>query len=132
MGTNGAVTVTGREEPAGLTLRTSGLSARGLPEIAVTGLPPYLGQAWARILAVLAFRLAAAARSGDDVPATVALTPDDLRAAVGERSTGWDETVIGLRNDGEHLAPVPPGDFAGTLDQWRLDLATRLFPAARS
>ncbi|TNY35218.1 hypothetical protein [Thermomonospora catenispora] len=132
MGTNGAVSITGREEPAGLTLRTSGLSARGLPEIAVTGLPPYLGRAWARILAVLAVRLAAAVRSGGEVPSTLAFTPGDLRDVVGERSTGWSETVVGLRRDGEHLAPVPPEDFGGTLDQWRLDLAVRLFPAARS
>src|SRR5690606_32860380 len=100
MGTNGAVSITGREAPAGLTLRTSGLSARGLPEIAVTGLPPYLGRAWARILAVLAVRLAAAVRSGGEVPSTLAFTPGDLRDVVGERSTGWSETVVGLRRDG--------------------------------
>lgn len=132
MGTKGAVSITGREEPAGLTLRTSGLSARGLPEITVTGLPPYLGRAWARILAVLAVRLAATVGPGGEVPSTVAFTPDDLQGAVGERSTGWSETVVGLRREAGHLVPVPPEGFGGTLEQWWLDLAIRLFPAARS
>ncbi|MFD0540826.1 hypothetical protein ACFQY7_50460 [Actinomadura luteofluorescens] len=53
------IRVVGAEGPDGLTLRTRGLAARGLPELRADGLPPYLGQGWARVLAALARRLAA-------------------------------------------------------------------------
>ncbi|HEX2312118.1 MAG TPA: hypothetical protein VHJ17_00155 [Thermomonospora sp.] len=121
----GEVTIAGREDPDGLTLVTSGLSARGLPELTVTGLPPYLGQAWARLLAVLAHRLAA---TGPDVPPEVTLVPADL-AAIGERPGDWRQVTIALTREGDHLVPSPPpGTETG---RWRTELARLLFPAAR-
>jgi hypothetical protein len=129
-GAAGEVTIAGRETADGLTLVTRGLSARGLPEIAVTGLPPYLGRGWARLLAALAFRLAA--RAGD-VPERVTLTPDDLRAALGEPvSAGWSQITIGLARDGDLLTPEPPPDCTGPRERWHADLVTAIFPAARS
>ncbi|TDD95615.1 hypothetical protein [Actinomadura rubrisoli] len=108
----GEVRVMGAEGPDGLTLRTGGLSARGLPELRAGGLPPYLGQGWARVLGALARHLAASAR----IPREVVLAPD---VTIVLRATG----------DG-HLEPVPPpGQDA---EEWRRDVIVRLFPEARS
>ncbi|REE96001.1 hypothetical protein [Thermomonospora umbrina] len=136
----GEVTIAGREDADGLALVTRGLSARGLPELTVTGLPPYLGRAWARLLAVLAHRLAAGAAgagafpraASSEVPAQVTIVPDDLRAALNEPSGDWRQVTVLLVRDGDRLVPSPPADFDGPLDRWRADLATLLFPSARS
>ncbi|WP_433467445.1 hypothetical protein [Spirillospora sp. CA-128828] len=104
------VRIVGAEGPDGLTLRTSGLSARGLPELRASGLPPYLGQGWARVLAELARRLAATGEipGGEIAPGVeIRLTPAD---------------------DGT-LAPVPPP--GRDLAEWRRDVLLRLFPEAR-
>ncbi|SEG42649.1 hypothetical protein SAMN04489712_105151 [Thermomonospora echinospora] len=128
-GAAGEITIAGRETPAGLTLVTRGLAARGLPEITVTGLPPYLGRGWARLLAALAFRLAAHA---GDVPDRIALTPDDLRTALGEPvSAGCSQITVGLARHGDLLTPAPPPDYTGPRERWHTDLVTEVFPAAR-
>lgn len=106
------VRVAGSEGPDGLTLRTSGLSAGGLPELRVEGLPPYLGQGWARVLAALAQRLAA---SGE-IPASVVLGPGV-------------EISLTLAGDGALVAVPPPGSDPG---DWRRDVLLRLFPEART
>ncbi|TDC46317.1 hypothetical protein E1281_28210 [Actinomadura sp. KC345] len=112
------VRILGSEGPEGLTLRTSGLSARNLPELRVEGLPPYLGQGWARVLAALAQRLAASA----EIPERVTLAPDM-------------EICLTPAGDGD-LAPVPPpgrdADAGHDLDRWRRDVVLRLFPEART
>ncbi|QXJ24514.1 hypothetical protein AGRA3207_005850 [Actinomadura graeca] len=108
----GEVRIMGAEGPGGLTLRTAGLSARGLPELRAAGLPPYLGQGWARVLAALAGRLAA---SGE-VPDEVVLTPDvTVRLTPGA--------------DGTLVPGPPPGRDE---DEWRHDVVVRLFPEART
>lgn len=106
------VRVVGSEGPDGLTLRTAGLSARGLPELRVSGLPPYLGQGWARVLAALARRLAAAA----EIPGRVMLGPGV-------------EICLTPADDGA-LTPVPPPGHDP--DEWRRDVLLRLFPEART
>jgi hypothetical protein len=104
------IRVVGAEGPEGLSLRTSGLSARGLPELRADGLPPYLGQGWARVLAALAQRLAA---TGE--------VPDELAPGVGIRLTPAEDGT---------LEPVPPP--GRDLAEWRRDVLIRLFPEARS
>ncbi|MEU8122674.1 hypothetical protein AB0C21_28525 [Spirillospora sp. NPDC049024] len=104
------IRVVGAEGPEGLSLRTSGLSARGLPELRADGLPPYLGQGWARVLAALAQRLAA---TGE--------VPDELAPGV--------EIRLVPAEDGT-LEPVPPQ--GRDLGEWRRDVLIRLFPEARS
>lgn len=99
------VRVMGAEGPSGLTLRTSGLSARGLPELRAAGLPPYLGQGWARVLAALAQRLAATG----EVPGGV----------------GDVEIRLTLAADGT-LEPVPPPGREPA--EWFRDVVLRLFP----
>lgn len=103
------VRIVGVEGPDGLTLRTSGLSAKGLPEIRAAGLPPYLGQGWARVLAALARRLAETGEiPGGIADVEICLTPAE---------------------DGT-LTPVPPpGREPG---EWRRDVLLRLFPEART
>ncbi|SPT50310.1 hypothetical protein [Actinomadura madurae] len=101
------VRVMGAEGPSGLTLRTSGLSARGLPELRAAGLPPYLGQGWARVLAALAQRLAATG----EVPGGV----------------GDVEIRLTLAADGT-LEPVPPPGREPA--EWFRDVVLRLFPEA--
>ncbi|MBE1534245.1 hypothetical protein [Actinomadura algeriensis] len=104
------VRITGAEGPDGLSLRTAGLSARGRPELAVSGLPPYLGHGWARVLGALAGHVA----SAPEVPAEVALAPD---------------VVVRLERSGVRLVPVP-SDPALDVDEWRRDIVVRLFPEA--
>ncbi|MEV4000855.1 hypothetical protein [Actinomadura sp. NPDC049753] len=104
------IRVVGAEGPDGLTLRTSGLAARGLPELRAGGLPPYLGQGWARVLAALAQRLAA---TGE--------IPDELAPGVEIRLTPADDGT---------LAPVPPP--GRDLAEWRRDILLRMFPEARA
>lgn len=106
------VRIVGAEGPDGLTLRTSGLAAGGLPELRVEGLPPYLGQGWARVLAAVAQRLAAAG----EVPAAVTL------------GTGV-EISLTPAGDGV-LTPVPPPGQDG--GDWHRDVLLRLFPEART
>ncbi|NDU71599.1 hypothetical protein GWI34_03015 [Actinomadura sp. DSM 109109] len=104
------IRVVGAEGPDGLSLRTSGLAALGLPELRADGLPPYLGQGWARVLAALARSLAATGEIPDEiVPGVeIRLTP----AAGGTLAPG----------------PPPGRDLAG----WRRDVLLRLFPEARA
>ncbi|TDD68564.1 hypothetical protein E1293_36820 [Actinomadura darangshiensis] len=104
------VRVVGAEGPDGLTLRTLGLAARDLPELRADGVPPYLGQGWARVLAELAKRLAAAGG-----------IPDEPLPGIEIRLTP--------AGDGT-LAPVPPDDR--DLAAWRRDVVLRLFPEART
>ena len=109
------VRIAGSEGRDGLTLRTSGLSSRGLPELRVEGLAPYLGQGWARVLAALAQRVAASA----EVPSHVTLAPDV-------------EICLTFAEDGT-LTPVPPpgGRAPRTPGDWHRDVLLRLFPEAR-
>ncbi|GAA2420811.1 hypothetical protein GCM10010191_35160 [Actinomadura vinacea] len=112
------IRIVGAERPDGLELRTRGLAAHGSPELRVSGLAPYLGQGWARVLAALARRLAAA--PGTDaagIPAELDLSP---------------EVTVGLARDGDDLVPVPPRDFTGRPDDWRRDILLTLFPSAHS
>ena len=104
------IRVVGAERPDGLTLRTSGLSARGLPELRADGLPPYLGQGWARVLAALAQRLAATGEMPDEPAPGV-----EIRLTPAEGGT---------------LAPVPPP--GRDLAEWRRDVLLRMFPEARA
>lgn len=107
------VRIVGSEGPDGLTLRTSGLAARGLPELEVQGLPPYLGQGWARVLGRVARRLAEAP---GEIPAALVLAPD-----------------VEVRLDpaaGGALSVVPPS--GRDRDEWRRDVLLRLFPEARA
>ncbi|MEU8305691.1 hypothetical protein AB0C84_19220 [Actinomadura sp. NPDC048955] len=104
------IRVVGAEGPDGLTLRTRGLAARGLPELRADGLPPYLGQGWARVLAALARRLAA---TGE--------IPEELAPGV--------EIRLAPADDGT-LAPVPPS--GRDLAEWRRDVLLRMFPEARA
>lgn len=113
-GTLGEVRVVGAERPDGLELRTRGLASRGLPELRVRGLAPYLGQGWARILAALAGRVAA---SGGPPSGDVELAPD---------------VAFSLAPDEGHLVPGPPDGFTGRVDEWRREVVFRLFPSARS
>ncbi|GAA0569362.1 hypothetical protein ACN3XK_12485 [Actinomadura welshii] len=106
------VRIIGSEGPDGLTLRTSGLSAGNLPELRVAGLPPYLGQGWARVLAALARRLAASGQ----VPARITLGADV-------------EISLTPADDGALAPGPPPGDDA---DGWHRDVLLRLFPEART
>ncbi|WP_131738539.1 hypothetical protein [Actinomadura roseirufa] len=104
------IRIVGAERPDGLVLRTDGLAARGLPELRAGGLPPYLGQGWARVLGALARRLAAAA----EVPAELDLAPG---------------VTVRLERSAEGaLVPVPPP--GRDLDEWRRDVLLRLFPEA--
>ncbi|TDC60414.1 hypothetical protein E1200_30495 [Actinomadura sp. GC306] len=106
------VRIIGSEGPDGLTLRTSGLAAGDLPELCVAGLPPYLGQGWARVLAALARRLAASAQ-------------------VPERVTLGAEVEISLTPAGDGvLTPGPPPGHAA--EGWHRDVLLRLFPEART
>lgn len=102
------VRIVGAERPDGLTLRTIGLSARGLPEVRVEALPPYLGDGWARVLGTLARRLAA---TGEP--------PGELAPGVEVRFT--------TAADGALIPVPPPGRDAG----WHRDVLIRLFPEAR-
>ncbi|HEY8479962.1 MAG TPA: hypothetical protein VIL71_09050 [Spirillospora sp.] len=111
MNVTAEVRIVGAEGPDGLTLRTSGLSAGGLPELRAEGLPPYLGQGWARVLAALAQRVAA---SGE-VPASITLGADV-------------EIRLTLADDGVLIPGPPPGHGEG----WHRDVVLRLFPEART
>ncbi|WP_019629545.1 hypothetical protein [Actinomadura atramentaria] len=115
----GEVRVVGAERSGGLELRTAGLAARGLPEVRVTGLPPYLGQGWARVLGAVAARLAAA---GPVLPVLV-----DLDGGVVLRLVPEKEGTLAV-------APPPPpdGPAAAGVEAWRRDVLTRLFPEAVS
>jgi hypothetical protein len=110
----GEVRIVGAERRDGLELRTRGLADRGLPELRAEGLPPYLGQGWARILAELARRVAA---SGGRPPEEVELAPD---------------VAIRLTPDAGELVAVPPHGFTGPEGDWRREVVLRLFPSAGS
>ncbi|MBO2454536.1 hypothetical protein J4573_46135 [Actinomadura barringtoniae] len=111
MGESAEVRIVGVERDDGLVLRSSGLSARDLPELRVIALPPYLGQGWAQILGLLAQRVAASGH-----------IPDEVDLGPGG--------VVRLVQEEGHLTPLPPHGFKGSLDDWRRDLLTHLFPAA--
>jgi hypothetical protein len=104
------VRIVGAAGPDGLILRTVGLAARGLPELRAEGLPPYLGDGWARVLGALAQRLAA---TGEP--------PSELAPGVQIRFTEGA--------DGALVAGPPPGR---DLDEWCRDVLLRLFPEASS
>ncbi|WP_433149101.1 hypothetical protein ACQPZ8_10155 [Actinomadura nitritigenes] len=108
-----AVRIVGTERPDGLALRTAGLGERGLPELRADGLPPYLGQGWARVLGEAARVLAAAGGR----PAELALAPD-----VTVRLRPEEDGAVTL---------LPPAGHEGGLDEWRRDVVLRMFPAAR-
>ncbi|WP_289008413.1 hypothetical protein [uncultured Thermomonospora sp.] len=126
--THGEVTIAGRQTPEGLTLVTRGLAERGLPELAVTGLPLLLGRGWARLLAALAVRLAAC---GGDPPGDLTLTPDDVSAIGAAPRPGWSSLTVGLARDGDRLTPVPPPGYDGPPERWYADAVTRVFPTLR-
>jgi hypothetical protein len=94
----GEIRIVGAERPDGLELRTRGLAGHGSPELRISGLAPYLGQGWARVLAALAGRLAAREGTGGGAPEAL-----DLGQGV----------TVGLVADGDDLVPVPPRGFAG-------------------
>lgn len=102
------VRIVGAAGPDGLTLRTIGLSARGLPELRAEALPPYLGDGWARVLGVLARRLAATGEPPAEIAPGIEI---EFTAAA----------------DGA-LLPVPPR--GRDLAEWRRDVLLRLFPEA--
>ncbi|WP_344272846.1 hypothetical protein [Actinomadura napierensis] len=108
------VRIVGTERPDGLALRTAGLIEHGLPELSAEGLPPYLGQGWARVLGEAA-RVFAASR---DYPMELTLPPDVLVRL-------WPDQHGGIML-------LPPADHVGGLDEWRRDVLLRMFPAARS
>ncbi|MBO2458577.1 hypothetical protein [Actinomadura violacea] len=107
------VRIVGTERPDGLALRTAGLNEHGLPELSADGLPPYLGQGWARVLGEAARVFAAT----HDYPMELTLVPD-----VTVRL--WPD-----QNGGIML--LPPEDYVGGLDAWRRHVVLRLFPEAR-
>ncbi|RAY14458.1 hypothetical protein DPM19_16010 [Actinomadura craniellae] len=111
------IRIMGTPAADGLALTTLGLTRLGAPELRVAGLPPYLGQAWARLLHTLAGLL---------VPALWR----DPAALPGEFVL--DGEPVGLRYADGALTPVPPPGFTGAEQSWRTHLATALFPAARS
>ncbi len=113
-GRGAEIRIIGAELADGLELRTRGLAARGRPELRVSGLPPYLGQGWARVMAVLAQRLAVLDGA---LPAELDLAPD---------------VTVGLADDDGELLPVPPPGFSGSLAGWRRDVLLALFPSAHS
>ncbi|WP_395108826.1 hypothetical protein [Actinomadura sp. SCN-SB] len=118
------IRIVGTERPDGLELRTRGLAARGRPELRVSGLPPYLGQGWARVLAALARRLARVPAGGPyEGPYETELTPE------GE---GGTPVLIGLEADRGDLVAVPPGGFTGRVEDWRREVLLALFPSAHS
>lgn len=108
------VRIIGAESANGLELRTVGLAARGLPEVRVQGLPPYLGDGWARVLGQVALRLAAS----PTLPEKIELAPD-VTVALVEAGEG-------------HVTPVPPSGHEGPLEDWRRDVLVRLFLEASS
>ncbi|WP_030172851.1 hypothetical protein [Spirillospora albida] len=106
------VRIIGAESANGLELKTVGLAARGLPEVRMANLPPYLGDGWARVLGQVVLRLAASPTP----PETIELAPG---------------VEVGLAEAGEgHLTPVPPPGHEGALEDWRRDVLVRLFPEA--
>ncbi|MFI0353474.1 hypothetical protein [Actinomadura sp. 9N407] len=113
-GTGAEIRIIGAELADGLELRTLGLAARGRPELRVSGLAPYLGQGWARVVAVLAQRLAALDGA---IPAELDLAP---------------EVTVGLVTNEGDLVPVPPAGFTGPAGDWRRDVLLALFPSAHS
>ena len=122
--TNGAeIRVVGAERPEGLELRTLGLAAHGVPELRISGLAPYLGQGWARVLAELARLLAVRAAVGEDLHRGGVLETVDL-------GTGTDVEVV-LRPDGGDLVPVSPS-HSMTEEEWRRDVVLSLFPSAHT
>jgi hypothetical protein len=113
-GTGAEIRIVGAERADGLELRTRGLAARGRPELRVPGLAPYLGQGWARVMAVLAQRLAAL---DGEIPAELDLAP---------------EVTVGLAAEEGDLVPVPPAGHIGPVADWRRDVLLALFPSAHS
>ncbi|MQY03708.1 hypothetical protein [Actinomadura macrotermitis] len=113
-GVRGEVRIVGAERPDGLELRTLGLAERGLPELRATGLPPYLGQGWARVLGAVAQRMAATGLNG----------PAEVEVA--------DGVAVLLAAAKGGLAVLPPAGQGGDVQRWRRELVERLFPEAQS
>ncbi|MFC6878371.1 MULTISPECIES: hypothetical protein [Actinomadura] len=124
----GEIRIVGAEGSDGLELRTQGLEALGLPELRVTGLPPYLGQGWARVLAAIAGRLAADPAERPDL-----VLPPDVAVHLVENGDGTLTPVRPPSEDG-HGDGDGHEDGRGNGDEgdWRRDVLLRLFPAARS
>ncbi|XVQ12704.1 hypothetical protein ACQP1W_09150 [Spirillospora sp. CA-255316] len=114
----GEIRIVGAERPDGLELRTRGLAAHGSPELRISGLAPYLGQGWARVLGTLAGRLA----SGDAAGGGGAPEALDLGSGV----------TVGLVAEGDDLVPVPPRGFSGRDEEWRREVLLALFPSAHT
>lgn len=114
----GDVRIVGGEENGGLTLVTRGLTPRWLPELRITGLAPYLGDAWARLLGALAVELWRITERGTvrEIPAEIAL----------------GAATVGFRLEpGPYLQVTAP---AGEPDEaaWQREIVDRTFPAAQS
>jgi hypothetical protein len=124
----------------GLRMSTTGLSRLGLPEVRTLGLPPYLGQAWARLTNSLAYHLVqdlwadleeTLGLTSREVPDELAVTPDDVAMAESENPLTAYEARVRLWPGNSHLTLVPPRGFAGSESQWRSEAVIMLFPAAR-
>jgi hypothetical protein len=134
------VRISGSTHGDGLHLSTAGLSRLGLPEIRTLGLPPYLGQAWARLTNSLAYHLVqdlwtdleqTLGLTSRDVPDELSVTPDDVAMAESEDPLTAYEVRVRLWPGNGYLTLVPPRGFAGSESQWRSEVVIMLFPAAR-
>lgn len=123
------IAIAGRETPSGLSLVTRGLAAHGLPELRIEALPPYLGQAWARLLAVLAQRLA---QHPEALLDEIILTPYDIAAVLGGDPAEGADVRIALNEADGHLEPHPPPGSEEKTQDWRRETVLKLLPAARS
>ncbi|GLZ07058.1 hypothetical protein Acsp03_45240 [Actinomadura sp. NBRC 104412] len=123
------IRIVGTERPEGLELRTRGLAARGRPELRVSGLPPYLGQGWARVLAALAGRLARVPAGGPSEPSE---SHEPYEMELTPEGEGGTPVLIGLKADRGDLVAVPPGGFTGRVEDWRREVLLALFPSAHS
>jgi hypothetical protein len=124
----------------GLHMATVGLVRLGLPELRTLGLPPYLGQAWARLTNSLAYHLVqdlwtdleqTLGLTSREVPEELSVTPDDVAMAESEDPLTAYEVRVRLWPGNGHLTLVPPRGFAGSESQWRSEVVIMLFPAAR-
>ncbi|MFF5263115.1 hypothetical protein ACFY4C_29655 [Actinomadura viridis] len=120
------IRIVGAELADGLELRTLGLEGHQLPELRVSGLAPYLGQGWARVLAALARRLVELDGALDGA------VDGALDGAVPAEVDLDHRVTIGLSAEEGRLVPVPPRGFTGLVEEWRRDVLLALFPSART
>jgi hypothetical protein len=134
------VRVMGSAERSGLLMTTRGLSRLGLPELRTTGLPPYLGLAWARVLTVVAFRLLQdlwqdldrdAGLRSREISEEFTIEPYDLALALSQDPRDSYEVAARLRFGDEHLTLLPPRDYDGPVARWFREATILLFPTAR-